>query len=336
MSSHQAAGKTRSILETGRYAQGVKVALPVLTVTGAHAGPLAVILACHHGRELNGIASIERVFARLDPDAVSGTVVFLPVLNPVGARIHGQDYPTEKMRYRKTGAGQIMDIHRAYGEESAASTYAAAIAEAVWEAYVRRAELCIDLHGWSGLSLCLAWALQRDVALLRAFGLPWHQVTQQLPETGTTAEVIAQRHGIPWITCELVPQNMICNESVGFGERGVLNALKYAGLLQGAPELPPVQYEFDDSHVETVIRTTAEGLVVSDFSKGDWLRQGQTALRVLSLDTLETAFAFQAPHDALLFNLGGTNWGEDIPESAVVFPGQVVGLLKKPDRILTN
>jgi hypothetical protein len=48
-------GKTRTALETERYEQGVRARLPVLTVTGAKRGPLAVIMASQHGRELQDI-----------------------------------------------------------------------------------------------------------------------------------------------------------------------------------------------------------------------------------------------------------------------------------------
>ena len=73
-------GKTRTFLETKRFSQGVKVRIPVLTVTGAKPGPRAVIMACQHGRELNGIAAAERVFNQLDPAKLAGEVVFLPVI----------------------------------------------------------------------------------------------------------------------------------------------------------------------------------------------------------------------------------------------------------------
>ena len=330
-------GKARAFLETREYAQGVKARLPVLTVTGHKSGPLAVIMACQHGRELNGIAAIERAFAALDPAGVAGTVVFLPVMNPVGVRIHSQDYPTEKPRYRPTGVALSMNLIRAWpGGAVGEDTYASKIGEAVWATYLQHADVGIDLHGWSGQSLCLAWARRRHRSLLRAFGLPWQMTVDQPRKAYGLTEDAVETHGIPWITCELVPQNQICNESVHFGERGILNTLKSAGLLEGPLDLPPVQYEFAEKHVETVIRTPAEGLVVSDVCKGDWVTKGQRVLRVLSLDTLETAFEFRAPHDALVFNVGGTHWGEDIPESFVVYPGQIVGLLKQPTAIIRN
>lgn len=331
-------GKVRSFLETRQYAQGVKAQLPVLTVTGARRGPLAVIMACQHGRELNGMAAIERAFTRLRPADLSGTVVFLPVMNPVAVRAQIQDYPTEKARYRPVSISLNMNMNRSWSGGPCADdpTYVGEIARAVWQAYMRHADVGIDLHGWSGLSLCLAWAQRKHRPLLRAFGLPWHLTTDGASRSKGLTEDAARQRGIPWITCELVPQNCICNEAVHFGERGILNTLRFSGLLKGPLDLPPVQYEFAHDHQESIIRTPASGLVVSDLRKGDWVSQGQTVLRVLSLETLSTVFAFKAPHDALVFNVGGTHWGEDIQESAIVYPGQVVGLLKQPTQILRN
>jgi uncharacterized protein len=335
--SRRVPGKTRAFLETRRFAQGAKAQIPVLTVTGKTPGPLAVIMAGQHGRELNGIAAIERAFTQLRPADLRGTVVFLPVMNPLAVRIHSQEFPTEKARYRPARMHFNVNMHASWGlGRSDGSSYAAAVTEVAWDSYVRHADLGIDLHGWSDLSLCLAWGLRKHRALLRAFGLPWHMTKAKVRKDGQTTEEVAARHGIPWLTCELVPQNRICREAVHYGERGILNALKFAEMLSGEPELPPVQYEFTENHVETVIQTPAEGLLVGECRKGDWVRQGQTVLRVLSLATLESVFEFKAPHDSLVFNLGGAHWGEDIPESFVVFPGQMVALLKQPQRILRN
>ena len=93
-------GHSRTFLETRAYAQGIKVRLPVLTVEGARRGPLAVVMAGQHGRELNGIAAIERVFGLLRPSAMSGRVVFLPVMNPPAVRMRRQDYPVEEEQAR--------------------------------------------------------------------------------------------------------------------------------------------------------------------------------------------------------------------------------------------
>ncbi len=100
-------GQIKSFLEMPRFAQSVKARLPVLTVTGAHAGPLAVIMAGQHGRELNGLAAIEKVFHELDPQALRGTAAFLPVLTPLAVLMRRQDFPAEEFRYRRMGLNML-------------------------------------------------------------------------------------------------------------------------------------------------------------------------------------------------------------------------------------
>jgi uncharacterized protein len=332
-------GKRRSFLETRRFAQGVKARIPALTVTGARHGPLAVIMAGQHGRELNGIVAIERVFNGLRPAAMSGTVVFLPVMNPLAIRMRRQEYPIEETRYRPTGVSQeLFNMNRTWPGSPPRDAYAAEVTAAAWETYVRHADVVLDLHGWSGCSLCLAWSHKRHLRLLREYGFPWHLVEEEPPKRDTgMIEGAAFAAGNPYVVTELVPQNTIDNASVGYAVRSMGNLLKSAGILKGKPVRPAVQYEFAASHVETPLTTSAEGVLVCHVAKGDWVRKGQTVARVLSLETLDTTWQFRAPHDALVYNIGsGLSWGEDFQDSAVVYPGQTVGLLKKPTRILRN
>lgn len=331
-------GRSRTFLETRAYAQGIKVRLPVLTVQGARRGPLAVIMAGQHGRELNGIAAIEQVFGILKPSAMSGRVVFLPVMNPPAVRMRRQDYPVEESRYRPTGIGANFNINQTWSSDMRGDgSCAAEISAAAWDTYLRHADVSADLHGWSTNSLSLAWAHRRHRALLRAVGFPWHMTLDRAPRRGDgVSESAAYAAGIPHVVIELSPQNVVDRDTVALGVRSILNLLKAVGVLAGKADLPALQYEFAQNHEEIVMRTPVEGLLVSERVKGDWLRKGETAARVLSLDTLRTVWEYKTPHDALVFNMGYTSWGEDYREGSMVYPGQAVGLLKRPTRILRN
>jgi len=326
-------GKFRTVLETRQYAQGVKVALPMLTAKGARPGPLAVVTANQHGRELQGIASIERAWSRIDVKKLRGTVVFLPVMNPIGARVHIQDYPVEQTRYRPTGIQLNMNLNRKWGADQPLhdGTYAGEIARVVHDTFLRHADLAIDLHGWSGLSL--SWAWSGNPALLRAFGLPWIHESRNRPK-GHMHENAAARAGADWVTCELAPQNQLHTGTVHYGERGILNALVFKGMLEGRLELPEVQYAFAAEHEEIELRTPGEGLIDPDCVKGQWVKKGTRVLRVLSLETLKPVYEALAPKDCIVYNVGGIAWGEDQEMNYVVYPGQITGLLKVPARII--
>src|ERR1700737_1115244 len=62
---------------------GVDAALsiPVVVVNGAHRGPVLALVSGAHGTEYASIIALERVIERLDPAAVSGTVIIVPLVN---------------------------------------------------------------------------------------------------------------------------------------------------------------------------------------------------------------------------------------------------------------
>ncbi|MBF0244371.1 MAG: succinylglutamate desuccinylase/aspartoacylase family protein [Planctomycetes bacterium] len=331
--------KTRSFLETGHFAEGVKVRLPMLRVRGRGEGPKLVVTAAQHGRELNGIASIERVFAQLDPAKVKGEVVFLPVMNPLAVRSRRQDFPQEECRYRHLPISQSCNMNRLWpgGSEEKNGTYASAVAEVAWDRVLQNADIVIDLHGWSGSSLSLVWGQKIHRKYVRAFGLPWHMILEKKDDPkGGMLDALCRSHGMITMIAELTPQSILSNRSVGFGENGILNVMKTAGMLEGSPTLPATQCELDESHEETIVRSPVAGLAVSDFEIGDMIKRGETLVRVLSLETLESIFSFSSPHNALVWNVGTAAWGEDHTEHAVVEPGQIIGMIKRPSRILKN
>lgn len=296
---------------------------------------MAVVTACQHGRELNGIASIARVFESLNTKDLKGCVVFLPIMNPLAIRSHQMDFPLEKVRCRPTGVSQNMNMNRAWrknGKSTNSSPYIQEITDIVWKTYLKHADVCLDLHAWTDNSLSLAMGYGKHLSLLKAFGLPWYAVVDSSYASGSCTW-LASSSEIPSMICELTPQNTVCHETVAHGERGIMNTLKFAGILSGELARPETQYEFGPGHKEHVIKTEAEGLLVSDHRIGDLVKGGETVLKVLSLDSLKTVFEFKAPCDSLLFNLGGCPFGEDSLPSAVVYPGQMVGLLKQPSKM---
>jgi predicted deacylase len=156
-------------------------------------------------------------------------------------------------------------------------------------------------------------------------------------EPSGMSENAAWRADIPSITVELAPQNRIRNSTVKMAVRSIENLLKEMGVVEGSPDLPELQMEFGPDHEETQVVTEREGLLVTDFEPGDRIQEGQTAARVISLETLGTLCRFEAPYNGLVYNIGaGLGFGEDHVASSVVFPGQTVGLLKRPTRVLRN
>src|SRR6266571_7131011 len=55
--------------------------IPVVVAHGAHPGPVLALVSGAHGTEYASIIALERVIVRLDPAALSGTVIVVPLVN---------------------------------------------------------------------------------------------------------------------------------------------------------------------------------------------------------------------------------------------------------------
>jgi uncharacterized protein len=344
------AGKQRSFLEVEAWSQGIKVRLPVLTVKGASPGPLAVIMAGQHGRELNGIAAIEKVFTELNPKKLRGKVVFLPVMNPLSVLSRRQDFPMEEFRYRKVylerggGCTRAYNMDRCWTEKPVADTYTVAVTRTVLKTWLKKADLIIDLHGWSDSSISLVWGYKENMELVKGFGLPWFKLADRKKSTpGGMVLNIAHKTGKPRIlVSELTPQSILNPVTVEYGRRGITNSLKLTGMAEGDIELPPVQYQIVNEKIQenwnkvTPIVSEAEGLIIPEVKVGEFVRKGQTVTRVVSLETFKTAWSYKAPFDGLVFSSGSTIWGEDLKESSITYPGFSIGRLIQVEKIFRN
>ncbi|KAJ2721260.1 hypothetical protein GGI07_004093 [Coemansia sp. Benny D115] len=71
---------------------GLPVRVPVMVAKGALKGPVVGITAALHGNELNGIPLIHQLFKGLDPQALHGTIVAVPVSNSPGYLLSQRGY----------------------------------------------------------------------------------------------------------------------------------------------------------------------------------------------------------------------------------------------------
>ena len=74
-------GVTRGTLRTVDRPDGAPVEIPVVIVRGAGDGPTLWLHGCVHGNEYCGTYIIHECLRSLDPDAMAGAVVALPILN---------------------------------------------------------------------------------------------------------------------------------------------------------------------------------------------------------------------------------------------------------------
>ena len=120
-------------LPVSKLSNHTPVTLPVHVLHGLRPGPAMFISAAIHGDELNGVEIIRRVLKTLQPGAISGTLLAIPVVNAYGFIGRSRYLPDRR------------DLNRSFPGSSTGSL-AARLAHLFLNEVVRRCQFGIDLH----------------------------------------------------------------------------------------------------------------------------------------------------------------------------------------------
>ena len=94
-----------SWLPVTTLASGFELRLPVHVITGAQPGPTLGITAGIHGDEYLPIEAIRRVVEQLDPAQLSGTVLAIPVVNPLAIEAQTRHTPIDMQNLNRVFPG---------------------------------------------------------------------------------------------------------------------------------------------------------------------------------------------------------------------------------------
>ncbi len=332
-----APGAYRLTLEIPSAGTITGVRLPHLLIVGAQPGPGTAITAGQHGREVAGPLSVALAFRALDPAQVRGVVHFFPALHPIALRLRQQDYPVEAGRYRKLAFGEEFNLDRLWGAggAGAAEPLLSATTARVWEACLSGCAQLLDLHCWSEYFCPMAWAHERDAALLAATGFPW--LTLRRESGGPSLHTLREKawsEGKPIVVAELPGQNVAHPEATALGVRTIRNFLIACGQLDEPPQRPAQQVELREGGERVSVEAPATGLWHPALERGERVEAGDLLGEILGLETFEpVAKVFSSIPGLLLFN-GPPIWGEDHREHQLIDAGQPLARVQRIHRIL--
>ena len=254
------ATSTRLAWSPSQHFEGVYSATPVLVVNGAETGPTLCLFAAIHGDELNGIETVRRVMYNLNPDALKGAVIGVPIVNLQGFH-RGSRYLTDRR-----------DLNRHFPGDTDGSS-ASRIARSFFDEVVVHCNAIVDLHTGSFYRTNLP-QLRGDlknpkvVKLTKGFGS-----TVVLHSDGAkgTLRRSAVEAGIPTVTLEAGAPMVLDEPSVSHSVKGIRTLLNQLGMvskfrLWGDPE--PVYYN------STWQRATTGGIIFSKVQLGEFVRKG--------------------------------------------------------------
>ena len=230
--------------------------LPVLAMRGASDGPTLLVLAGVHGDEYEGVEAIPLAFGDLQPDALRGTLILVPVCNLPAYVAAQRNSPVDGLNLARVFPGK------------ANGTLTERIAHWLTANLLHRADFMLDLHsGGAHYDLPTlvgyihdAGALgQRSLAAARAFGAPvlWGHPLPLPPGRSIAA---ATSLGIPALYTEASGGGYARPDDVACYRRGIHNLLCHLGMLDGTPQTPPVTHHLlGDGNLDQVISAPVAG-----------------------------------------------------------------------------
>ncbi|HXX40704.1 MAG TPA: succinylglutamate desuccinylase/aspartoacylase family protein [Chthoniobacterales bacterium] len=264
---------------------------PVISVTGAKPGPVLLVNAGVHGGEYPAIEAVIRLGKMLDPSAIAGTVILMPVLSLPAFRNRTPFVcPVDNVNPNRVFPG---DPNGSYSEQ---------MTHALINEFVVHADAYIDLHGGDipealvPFCICRGGAEAVDVKskeLAIAFGLPYVlTVTRPVqPAKGLSSYAAVAERGIPAVLAEAGGVGQLQEKAVELlmdGVRRVMTHLKMSALDPSAPmPAPAVLTRFEWLYAKNA------GMFYPRVKAGDLVQMGEEIGTIGSLfgDTLETVIA---------------------------------------------
>lgn len=240
--------QVRGWARIGELNSGTEVRLPVRIAHGGHAGPVIGMNAMLHGDEYNGYAVINRLFDELDCRELRGTLVGLPVANPLAlhsnTRIHELEYERLNLNRVFPGTAGGFQMER--------------LAHLIFDEGVRRADAWLDFHegGRDFIARYLivgeeGGAATADLEMARWFGegvpITIDVLTPERARLGRGGTVTTQCRalGKRALGVELGGGGQLVPAFVETGLAGARNVLRGLGALPGArpdPQRAPAQH----------------------------------------------------------------------------------------------
>ena len=247
--------------------------IDVAVVRGAKPGPVLALVSGAHGTEYASIVAVSKLVQMLDPAAISGTVVLVPLVN----------VPSFEQKVVHVNPVDGKSMNRFYpGKMDGTQTERASYL--ITREVVEKCDHLIDLHGgdldedlrpysyWTKTGNAAQDTISKEMVL--AFGLDHVIVSTDRPKDPQASRYLentATVRGKPSITVEAGHAGTVEPDDVAALVDGSLSVMRYLKMLPGAPTRVenPVWIE----SVKTITSDQA-GLFYPLVRRGSYVAQG--------------------------------------------------------------
>jgi len=209
--------------------------IPVFIISGKEDGPTAFISAGMHGDELNGIKVVKTIKDMINPSSLSGRLIIIPVINPLGFKECLRNVPLDNQ-----------DLNRQFGVKQP-KTPSEKIAKVFLEEVVKKCDFGIDCHDSNAENILLPHPrilcnneAPEVTKLSRVFGTDL--ILERKGKSGMLAIEAYRKLKVPILTIEIGGGVRIWDEFVNDGVKGIMNILVYKKMINGMIDVPIRQF----------------------------------------------------------------------------------------------
>ncbi|MGH2402920.1 MAG: succinylglutamate desuccinylase/aspartoacylase family protein [bacterium] len=219
---------------------GGEISLAVHDITGARDGPTLAVLSSLHGGEWLSIEMVRRLVALLDPQAMAGRVLAVPVGNPAALNHLTRNTPDE------SGSA---DLNRVFPGQF--TWLADLLAKAITEHVLKKCQYVIDMHLglWGSSFYTVVWPkdlpdpeqVKRAGVMAHAYGCPmvFHRnVVSQFPGPRSAVGYAGAQLGVVPLVVEIGGAGFAPDLEERWIEEnvsGMLSVMRAIGMLPGEP-----------------------------------------------------------------------------------------------------
>ena len=289
--------RARTQLDLVELADGTRIHVPVIVINGVNPGPRIYLGAAIHGDEVNGVAILSQALGEIDPAALAGSIVCVPVQHPLA--FHA-DHRIPLSQFMKSPLDQAPIDAWSCFPGNPTGNLAERVAATLF-GLIRECSCAIDIHtptrGGRYVPIAILPPRTLGEAAEAAAWLADQFAPGYIMKTNSGMYVSsgilcveASKSGIPSFTFEIGEGGQLEQEMIDEGARCVRNALIGLGMIRGERRLPAINYVLRDF---LGIRARRGGLLYTMATLGAAVKRGDLLGRIVDIfgDTVETVVA---------------------------------------------
>jgi N-alpha-acetyl-L-2,4-diaminobutyrate deacetylase len=260
-------------------------------------GPTALLTGANHGDEYEGPIALYDLARTLTADQIQGRVIIVPAMNYPAFRVGTRTSPIDSGNLNRSFPGRPD------------GTVTEKIADYFQRTLLPLADIVLDFHSGGRTLDFLPYAAAHELpdkaqekrcfAAVAAFAAPYSMKMIEIDAVGMY-DSAAEEMGKVFVTTELAGGGTSSAKTVSIAKRGVMNVLKHAGIVAGAPEIEQTRWLYMPSN-DCFRFAEDDGLVEFRFDLGERVRRGDVVARIHSIGRTGQAPAeYRAALDGIL------------------------------------